>query len=39
MGLPYRIGAVEKLLARLTRRKEAWFVPGGEIVDEWVAQQ
>lgn len=38
MGLPYRIGAVEKLLARLTRRNEAWFAPGGEIVDAWAGQ-
>ncbi len=39
MGLPYRIGAVEALLAQLTARSEAWFAPGGEIVAAWSAQQ
>ncbi len=35
MGLPYRIGAVETLLAKLTARPEAWFAPGGEIIAAW----
>ena len=39
MGLPYRIGAFERLLATLAARPEAWFASGGEIVDSWVAQQ
>jgi hypothetical protein len=39
MGLPYRIGAFETLLAALTARPEAWFATGGEIVDAWAAQQ
>lgn len=39
MGLPYRIGALEDLLARLTAREEAWFATGGAIVDAWAAQQ
>jgi peptidoglycan/xylan/chitin deacetylase (PgdA/CDA1 family) len=39
MGLPYRIGAVETLLQRLTARPEAWFAPGGTIVETWAAQQ
>lgn len=39
MGLPYRIGAVETLLARLVARPEAWFAPGAAIVDSWTAQQ
>ena len=39
MGLPYRIGAVEALLAQLTARSEAWFAPGGEIIAAWSAQQ
>jgi allantoinase len=39
MGLPYRIGAFEALLATLAARHEAWFATGGEIVDAWAAQQ
>ena len=39
MGLPYRIGAVETLLEHLTSRPEAWFAPGGAIVESWAAQQ
>ena len=38
MGLPYRIGAFETLLADLKARG-AWFARGCEIVDEWEAQQ
>ena len=39
MGLPYRIAAFERLLDRLAARPEAWFAPGGAIVDAWRAQQ
>ena len=39
MGLPYRIDAVEALLARLTARSEPWFARGDAIVDAWAAQQ
>jgi peptidoglycan/xylan/chitin deacetylase (PgdA/CDA1 family) len=39
MGLPYRIGAVEALLKRLTVRDEAWFASGDAIVQTWAAQQ
>lgn len=38
IGLPYRIGALETLLASLTSRPEVWFAPGGDIVDAWTAQ-
>ena len=38
MGLPYRIGALEALLADL-KASGAWFATGGEIVDSWEAQQ
>ena len=38
MGLPYRIGALETLLADL-KASGAWFATGGEIVDSWEAQQ
>jgi len=39
MGLPYRIGAVEALLNRLTARPETWFARGDAIVESWLAQQ
>jgi hypothetical protein len=39
IGLPYRIGALEALLADLTQRPEAWFARGDEIVAAWAAQQ
>ena len=39
MGLPYRIGAFEALLATLAARRETWFASGGEIVSAWGAQQ
>lgn len=39
IGLPYRIGALESLLATLAGRSEAWFAPGGAIVDAWAGQQ
>ncbi len=38
MGLPYRIGAFEGLLADLKARG-AWFATGGEVVDTWEGQQ
>lgn len=37
-GLPYRIGAIESLLADL-KAKGGWFATGGQIVDAWAAQQ
>jgi peptidoglycan/xylan/chitin deacetylase (PgdA/CDA1 family) len=39
MGLPYRIGALECLLADLVEREEAWFARGEDIVASWEAQQ
>ena len=39
IGLPYRIGALENLLATLATRDETWFAPGGAIVDAWAGQQ
>lgn len=39
IGLPYRIGALEALLSDLTKRPEAWFARGDEIVAAWAAQQ
>lgn len=39
MGLPYRIGALEKLLGDLTARKACWFATGDEIVTNWKGQQ
>ena len=39
MGLPYRIGAFERLLQRLAARPECWFARGDEIVTSWVTQQ
>lgn len=39
MALPYRISALEDLLADLTGRSEAWTATGGAIVDAWSAQQ
>jgi allantoinase len=38
MGLPYRIGAFEQLLADLNERG-AWFASGGDIVEAWEKQQ
>lgn len=32
MGLPYRIGAFEQLLAWLAARPETWFAPAGAVV-------
>jgi allantoinase len=39
MGLPYRIGALERLLDRLTARPEAWFARGDQILHCWAEQQ
>lgn len=39
IGLPYRIGALEALLARLVAREEAWFASGNAVVESWVGQQ
>ena len=39
IGLPYRIAAFEALLADLVARPDAWFAPGGAIVEAWTAQQ
>lgn len=39
MGLPYRIGALEALLADLAARDEIWIATGAEIIDAWAAQQ
>ncbi len=39
MGLPYRIAAFERLLARLAAREACWFARGGAIVDAFVAQE
>ncbi len=39
MGLPYRIASFERLLARLAARSECWFAHGGQIVDQFVAQE
>lgn len=38
IGLPYRIAAFEALLADLAARSDAWFAPGGTIVDAWTEQ-
>ncbi len=38
IGLPYRIGALEALLAELTAREEAWFATGSDIIAQWEAQ-
>lgn len=38
MGLPYRIGAFEKLLQILAAKQGAWFANGGEIADSWIEQ-
>ena len=38
MGLPYRIAALEALLARIAARDEAWFATGKEIIEAWSAQ-
>jgi len=35
MGLPYRIGAFERLLADLTARPDCWFARGKDILDAY----
>lgn len=37
-GLPYRVQAVEDLLAWLGSQQEGWFATAGEIVDCWSSQ-
>jgi allantoinase len=39
MGLPYRISALEGLLAWLAQQPGCWFARGGDIVDRWEQQQ
>ena len=39
LGLPYRIGAFETLLAKLAAKQGAWFARGDQIVAAWEAQQ
>lgn len=39
LGLPYRIGAFEDLLADLASRPDVWSATGGAIVDAWAGQQ
>lgn len=39
MGLPYRIGAFERLIGKLAARPEAWFARGDAIVECWAGQQ
>lgn len=39
LGLPYRIGAFEALIADLAARADVWSASGGAIVDAWAAQQ
>ena len=39
LGLPYRIEALEGLLADFAAREEAWFATGEEIVGAWETQQ
>ncbi len=38
-GQPYRIGALEKALEHMIRRKGVWAATGAEILDAWKAQQ
>ncbi|WP_260928517.1 polysaccharide deacetylase family protein [Novosphingobium sp. 9] len=35
MGLPYRIGALEDLLAKLAAREDVWFATGANLLDGW----
>ena len=39
MGQPYRIAALEALLADFAGRDDVWFAKGSEIVDSWAGQQ
>ncbi len=38
-GLPYRIGALEALLADLAARGDVWFATGSQITRHWETQQ
>ena len=38
-GLPYRIGALEALLADLAAREDVWFATGSQIIEHWETQQ
>lgn len=38
-ALPYRIDAIEALVADLAGRAEAWVAPGSAIVETWEAQE
>lgn len=38
MGLPYRIDALEQLLAWLGQQPQVWFATGTDILDSWKAQ-
>lgn len=38
MGQPFRIDALEIVLAELAARKEVWFAHGAAIVESWAAQ-
>ncbi len=39
MGLPYRIGALESLLADFATRDALWFATGSAIIDHWAGTQ
>ena len=39
MGLPYRIEALEALLADFAAREQTWFARGCDIVSSWETQQ
>lgn len=39
MGLPYRIGALEALLADFAQRDDLWFATGSAILDHWADAQ
>ncbi|RJY10034.1 polysaccharide deacetylase family protein [Aurantiacibacter aquimixticola] len=39
IGQPFRIEALENLLADLAGRDQAWFATGSEIVESWAGQQ
>jgi len=39
MGLPYRIDALETLIADFVQREAAWIAPGCDIVSAWQSQQ
>ncbi|WFL76355.1 polysaccharide deacetylase family protein [Altererythrobacter arenosus] len=39
MGQPFRIEALEELLADFNGRSEAWFASGSDIVQAWAEQQ